>query len=461
MIQMLLITWPVRCQDSSFCLCLTSFGERGLSVSNYSTNTNAPFAVVKRRGEGIEATNQQAYIAILSSGTWFVCWTQASLESSADQRQVCSRSDDGGRTWSEPVVIEESVGDGAPGYGWFASWGMPFAVPHTDRIYVFYWWQRFARHRYPEHQSGVMCFRFSDDEGRTWSDRFTIETPRHEISAIPERPHGWNFGPPVLLPNGKVAFTYNKNSVSSSNPNWRVWAGEGHIMVCSNLLTETEPTCLRFESYPRGPRGLRVDTARYGNFPAFQHFIQKYNVSPETQFDFHELTLAPLPDGRLLTIARTKMGCLFHAVSEDWGETWSNPEPLRYSPGGPAIAQPVCSPPVTRLADGRLVLLFHNNDGSAHGGQDVWDFHRNRTPLWVAVGRQGHVRKNAGLFFKAPRVLLTNDAQPEGADRRTEISYPQFFTFAGRYFVLYNDKKRDIKINEVDPALVDAAGLPT
>ena len=62
--------------------------------------------------------------------------------------------------------------------------------------------------------------------------------------------------------------------------------------------------------------------------------------------------------------------------------------PLRFAPGGPVVHQPLASCPLYKLRDGRFVLIFHNNNGYAHGGISVSDSRRNRQPVYLAVGRE-------------------------------------------------------------------------
>jgi hypothetical protein len=40
------------------------------------------------------------------------------------------------------------------------------------------------------------------------------------------------------------------------------------------------------------------------------------------------------------------------------------------------------------------------------------------------------------------------------------VNYHQFFEYNGRYFITYCNRKLDILINEIDPALLDDFGLP-
>jgi hypothetical protein len=71
------------------------------------------------------------------------------------------------------------------------------------------------------------------------------------------------------------------------------------------------------------------------------------------------------------------------------------------------------------------------------------------------------------IVWKAPQVVIDNHCvqnnvqdSPEKYGCRTDVNYPQFFEYNGRYFITYCNRKLDILINEIDPALLDDFGLP-
>lgn len=78
------------------------------------------------------------------------------------------------------------------------------------------------------------------------------------------------------------------------------------------------------------------------------------------------------PAGRLLMYLRTMRGHVYAAWSEDEGDTWSPPEPLRDLPAPAAPAT------IARLAGGSLIVAYnHRPDGTTAGWAD-------RTPLALA-----------------------------------------------------------------------------
>ena len=125
------------------------------------------------------------------------------------------------------------------------------------------------------------------------------------------------------------------------------------------------------------------------------------------------------------------------------------------------MLQPVCPAPMVKLRDGRYVLLYHNNDGTANGGTGPNASLKNRTPLWIAVAREATgVTENGGLIFNKPQAVIENGVQPAGRTGRTGISYQRFFSWKNRYFIVYNHRKLDINVHEVDPAFIEDWGLP-
>ena len=113
--------------------------------------------------------------------------------------------------------------------------------------------------------------------------------------------------------------------------------------------------------------------------------------------------------------------------------------------------------PIAQTADGRLVLLFTNNDGSRRGARHPWDGDgRTRNPQWLVVGREipGETR-NAGLRFGEPIILVDVDDSGE-TNLKTGISMPQFFQCAGRNFVCYNINKEHILLDEIPGEVLDA-----
>lgn len=412
---------------------------------------------------GLAAKNESNCTVFLNDGTWFTTWGQGLHEGAPNESIVFAASTDMGLTWSIPSAIQTSV----PALEEHVAYGIPFVAPAAsaapDRIYVFFFvnlntegrlWAETGtldhrKRRYPEHGTGHLHFVFSDDHGRTWSDRHRISLPPRDIDQVPGRIDGWVNHPPQTMPTGEVVFTYG-----GGRRNFRAWqlgAAEVNVVHCDNILTETDPQKLTFTTYPRGPRGIRVDAFRHQHNPALRQLLAYYDgVAEDTGFDFEEMTIVPLSGDRWLGVGRCKLGSPAYTLSHDRGRTWTTPEPLCYAPGGEPIKHPMTMCPIAKTRDERFVLLFTNNDGSQRGARHVWDGDgRTRNPQWITVGREtSRDERNAGLTFGKPMVLAeVDDSGP--TDLKTGISMPQFFEREGRYFVCYNVNKRDILLDEI------------
>jgi len=437
-----------------------------MTSRRYSTSTLDPYSVVARREGTMNSptpgyTNQQGQIVITPKGTWICAWTRGSQEAALDHNVCVARSRDGGLSWDAPTEVESASSSGR-----VPSWIVPFCVPHTGRIYAFYWW---VTEPNPLRDAGHIYFRYSDDEGITWSARHPLPMPFHAGIDEPDQAfHGWNFMQPKIMSNGEVVFTFAKIRPSTirrwcdiaaldivhhrgdqAENHASVWHTQAFLMVCENLLAEENPEKLKFSVRPEGDHGIH---ALYPgrNFPTGD-----------------ELCVNELSTGEWLGTFRAPVGHMYSCLSGDEGRSWSAAAPLRFCPGGPVIPQPNAAEPVFKLPDGRFVLLFHNNDGSANFGSGPWDQLRNRTPMWISVGRElKKARTPDRIVWSKPRIVLDNhivfdDADSPGKyDYRTDVNYPHFFTWNGRYFITYCDRKLDILINEIAPELLDHRLLP-
>jgi len=93
------------------------------------------------------------------------------------------------------------------------------------------------------------------------------------------------------------------------------------------------------------------------------------------------------------------------------------------------------------MSDGRFLLLFHNNDGTANGGRGPEDWRVNRRPAFISVGEY---RANAHqpIWFSRPKLFVDNDGIPIDPSQRTEIAtYTSFTEKGGSCILWYPDRK--------------------
>jgi hypothetical protein len=400
--------------------------------------------------------NESNCTVFFADGTWFTTWSQGSFEHAVDERIVCATSTDLGRTWSPPRTIIGSTEDDRIAYG------APFIVPETERIYLFFF-AGYQREGWsgPVYDSGNVWFVFSDDRGQTWSQRRQIRLPDRDISTFSGRFHGWINHPPKLMPTGEVLLPISMfpQIWPKRMRAWMTLPAEVSVIRCDNLLTESDAEKLEFTLLPQGPRGIRADVLKHWDNPALTRLMVAFDALPyESAYNFQEMTLLALADGRWVGVGRTFLGAPGYTVSEDRGLTWSDVEPLCYAPGGPPIHHPMTMCPVTQTSDGRVILLFTNNDGTERGAKHVWEGEgHTRNPQWLAVGVQlPGEKRNGGLVFGEPFLLAEVDDTGE-TNLKTGISMPQFLERDGRYFVMYNINKEHMLLDEIPAAVLDAA----
>ena len=144
-----------------------------------------------------------------------------------------------------------------------------------------------------------------------------------------------------------------------------------------------------------------------------------------------EPTIQDLSDGRMICVMRTATGYIYYALSSDGGHSWDQPRPLRYSPGGPDIQQPVCPCPLYKLSDGRFILVFHNTDGTANGGPGpCGGTQLNRRPAYLVIGREIN-HPDHPIMFSKPKFLADNRGIVDGLDKTEICTYTSLFEFQG------------------------------
>jgi hypothetical protein len=154
-----------------------------------------------------ESYSDQPYVVVTNDGKWLcVMTTGKGVEGQQGQHIVSTISVDQGRTWSPLVDIE-------PANGPEASWVMPLKVP-SGRVYVFYTYNKANLRQVNSNSAtigrrvdtmGAYMFKYSDDNGLTWSkERFEI--PMRKMRIDRENTHQgevmffWGAGKPIVTP---------------------------------------------------------------------------------------------------------------------------------------------------------------------------------------------------------------------------------------------------------------------
>ncbi|MBI4328188.1 MAG: exo-alpha-sialidase, partial [Chloroflexi bacterium] len=294
----------------------------------------------------------QPYVVVTRDGHWLCTLTTGrGQEGQRGQHVAATISTNQGRTWSNLIAIE-------PADGPEASWAVPLATP-GGRVYVFYDYngdqvETLGSRRIRADMLGWYVFRFSDDQGRTWSkERYRLPV---RVTAC-DRANDWagqvqifwGISKPVSF-GSTVLFGFTKLG------RYMLENGEGWFFRSDNILTEPDPGQIHWQLLPEGDHGLRA--------PEFGSIQEEHN-------------LVVLSGGSLFCLYRTTMGHPCQAYSRDGGRTWTRPEPAVYSPGGPRFKHPRACPKIWKTSNGRFLFWFHH-----HGGKDFL----GRNPAWICGG---------------------------------------------------------------------------
>ncbi len=118
---------------------------------------------------------------------------------------------------------------------------------------------------------------------------------------------------------------------------------------------------------------------------------------PQGWRDIHEGRPIALGGGRVVLFARTHEGYIAQLRSEDDGQTWSDPRPT-------ALVHPDAPPMIEKLSDGKTLIALHHNrlpgSGFKHQGHA-----EDRSELWVSLSKDG------GLSWTEPRFLAVTSTR--------------------------------------------------
>jgi hypothetical protein len=200
-------------------------------------------------------------------------------------------------------------------------------------------------------------------------------------------------------------------------------------MRFENLHEGPDPEDLKITWLPNDSKGLEVKHPNYD------------------WSSCSEPALALLPDGRLFCIMRTWTGHIWYSVSDDDGATWRPTEKLLYKDGGEEVHHPLAPCPIYTLADGRYVLLFHNNNGK-RGDYDQrqrkWKtnyLNFLRYPAYLAIGE---FRPNAHqpIWFSPPKQFADTGGMAIGPKGTSEVAtYTCLTEWRGERILWYPDRK--------------------
>lgn len=391
----------------------------GLAIANMPSIALADFAKDLRDiTTGLEIPDEsycdQPYVVITKDGHWLcVMTTGKKHEGSGGQHIVSTVSKDQGKTWGPLVDIE-------PDNGPLASWVVPLIVP-SGRVYAIYTYNGDNISTLPGSDKkiradmlGWYCFKFSDDNGQTWSKRYRIPI-RTTAADRGNQWEGkvnifWGIDKPKTSEMG-VTFAFTKLG------RWLLDQGEGWMMHSDNILTERDPEKINWQMLPKGDCGIRLDE--------FGSVQEEYNH-------------VYIGDQQMYMVYRTTTGYPCHTYSRDGGKAWTKPVHMTYSPGGRKVKNPRACPKLFKCSNGKYLFWFHNHSGK--------NFH-GRNPAWVAGG----VLRDGKLHWSEPEIVLYSDDRSYQTGR---MSYPDLIEQDGKYWIT-ETQKSVARIHEIDPALFE------
>ena len=290
-------------------------------------------------------------------------------------RMLAYRSSDHGRTWqgpTEPFPIDYNQ------HGF-----IPLIPRGTKRLYAFgtqpdprtYDWRNGGQENAP------IGYRWSDDDGRTWSETRLIA--------------------PANDPGFKGMSVMRMAETESG-----VWILGSHAADWTKKPLQTRQYLLRSEDRGTTWTVLPGPQPQGWFAPGFDRMDEGRPIA--------------LGGARVFFMARTTQGHLFTAWSQDDGRTWTPPAP---SP----LVHPDAPPMLFLLSDGKTLAAFHHHgvpvkeDGNLSAKSENMQV---RSQIWVSTSTDG------GHTWTAPRFLLVTVAVPnlENPWRNYQCSYLDAFS---------------------------------
>ena len=274
------------------------------------------------------------------SGTILCCWFAGTYEGDTDVNIVVSRLEKGADAWSSPELISAD--------NEFSNQNPSLFLNPNGEIWCLYTSQRGRQPGKDNMQyTSVVKKQVSTDDGRTWSD------------------------PEAVLPEEG---TFARQAVQIlSNGRW-IYG----LWLCRDSASGLagDPSAFAI-SDDEGASWRRADM-------------------PESAGRVHP-SIVELEDGHLVAFMRSREAdFIYRSESLDYGDSWSAPVPTPLPNNNSGIG-------VTKLASGRIALIYnHNSAPATYGKKGAWPALRN--PVSIALSEDG------GLTFP----LIRNVERGEG-----------------------------------------------
>lgn len=312
---------------------------------------------------------------------------------------VAYRSSDRGQTWTGPTVALD-IDYSQHGF-------IPFLPRGSQRIYAFGTQpipSQYSR-EHGKHENTPIGFRYSDDDGRSWSDVQLIR-PQND---------------PEFLGMSVMRMCETDSGA---------WLIGSHAADWSTQPLTTRQYVLRSED--QGKTWTLLPGKRpHGWFAdGFGRMDEGRPIN--------------LGGGEVLLMARTPEGHLWTARSTDDGATWSDPEPSK-------LIHPDAPPMLFHLSDGKTLVAFHHN---RHSG--VHFRSEDRSEIWASTSSDG------GRTWSEPRFVFAN-ALAANPDKKAwynhQSSYLDAFAADGKLHIFCPHRWQQVLHLELPETALES--LPT
>jgi len=361
------------------------------------TDPDLVFYLPQEPPEWVEAVDH-VLVDVTPGGDLLAVWTYGTKQDASDHTVMYARSEDGGRTWSDPGQFDPP----GPKYGQAALFGFP-VISRTGRIYVFYNKGTGVGANY---QTSFLRCSYSDDDGHTWVAGGVDISYRRSILSHPDPSIGTNsivWQKPIRDAMDRVLVGYTEwSSPAARRPNVLRRPDGTHktyrhdcrcqFMRFDNIDDDPEPKDVQITWLPDDEELITVPL----NFDP---------EAPEGLSFCQEPSVVLLPDDRLFTVMRTRNGQIWYTVSDDHGHSWRETEMLRYRDDGDPMENPVSPTPLFKLNDGRFIQLLQNHDGWGYGALGTWDSNSSRRPQFLSLG-EFRPTAHQPIWFSEPLLLF-------------------------------------------------------
>ena len=369
--------------------------------------------------------SDQPYVVKTNDGYWLMTVTVGGEEEGAEGQHVVSlRSGNCGETW-------EDVVDVSPASLPESSYSVLYKTKY-GRVYCFYNFNadntRGVIGSHPNwggickrvDSQGHFVFRYSDDNGKSWSEKW-YDIPQREFEVDRLNPYGgkikffWNVGKPlelgekVLVPLYKIrefGITFMEHS-------------EGVLLECANINEERDPEKLLWQTLPDGEIGIRAPK--------------------EVSIISEEHSFVRLSDGTVFCVFRTVSGNSYCTYSKDDCHTFSPPVPMTLA-SGRRVKHPRAANFIWKCENGKYLYWFHNHGGKSYEG---------RNPVWLCGAWEEKTEDGMRLVFGQPRVILYDETET------VRMSYPDLVEDGGEYY-LTETQKSVARVHKINKALIES-----